>query len=569
MERYKIAIRFISALAIFLPMALLADEGWLTRAQVGGGVLYSKTEHPDIALEKEVLIYKGEGKVEAYFLFRNTAARDVMVDVGFPVKISIPDYSSEHYGPGNILLRSLIYGHRIEDPVDVPFQAFLQRVKNHEESVDLNKRRMMSWAAFLDMNRIWTDNRSRFDLVHNLMIRQDGSPVTIDTVFLETGVIEKDTLCIDFHFLHRLSFQANSYSTVSVKYESFSNVINSGSGYFDNYFYWRYVLGTGRTWKGPIQTIYVVAPDYLLPLLPGKFSAVGDYKKKTLYMARQYEPAETDEISCAYKRPGLGGSRASEIVPFGYLDDSTGFSKIMQSIDEPKAPAQPFVRVKKASSFLPQRTWVNAFLSGPVPRIASKPAVLPPWSMLKFDDLLPAKHRQYVVELIPTACKNIGFGPLSLFDGIPESAWCEGVDGPGIGEWVAFELTEDVQGLAVYNGFQKVRWCWCMTGDGPMREYNAERMKQLKAIYGNNNRVKVLEIVSEDGQVRKTITLRNTSIRQNFEDISLPKGSYKLYIRDIYKGAKWDDTCLGEIEFFRANAKWLVEEDEFLRRVFE
>ena len=49
----------------------------------------------------------------------------------------------------------------------------------------------------------------------------------------------------------------------------------------------------------------------------------------------------------------------------------------------------------------------------------------------------------------------------------------------------------------------------------------------------------------------------------------MPRGQYKLYIRDIYKDAKWDDTCLGKIEFFRADAKWLIEEDNFLRRTLQ
>ena len=32
------------------------------------------------------------------------------------------------------------------------------------------------------------------------------------------------------------------------------------------------------------------------------------------------------------------------------------------------------------------------------------------------------------------------------------------MEGDGIGEWVEFELEEEVSGLAVYNGFQKIGW---------------------------------------------------------------------------------------------------------------
>ena len=36
-----------------------ADEGFWTKTRVAGGAYYADVEHPDVSLEKEVLIYVG------------------------------------------------------------------------------------------------------------------------------------------------------------------------------------------------------------------------------------------------------------------------------------------------------------------------------------------------------------------------------------------------------------------------------------------------------------------------------------------------------------------------------
>lgn len=49
--------------------------------------------------------------------------------------------------------------------------------------------------------------------------------------------------------------------------------------------------------------------------------------------------------------------------------------------------------------------------------------------------------------------KDMDFQPLRLFDGALESAWAESASGDVIGEWVEIELTRDVVGFQVQNGF--------------------------------------------------------------------------------------------------------------------
>jgi hypothetical protein len=131
-----------------------------------------------------------------------------------------------------------------------------------------------------------------------------------------------------------------------------------------------------------------------------------------------------------------------------------------------------------------------------------------------------------------------GFGALSLFDGIRETAWCEGVSGDGIGEWVEFELTKNVEGFEIQNGYNMSLF--------------AVPGKDIDTYYGKNNRPKRIEIASLDGKIKLTIDLEDTERLQYFDARYLPKGRYRVYIRAVYKGSRWQDTCLGEITFHPA-----------------
>lgn len=117
-------------------------------------------------------------------------------------------------------------------------------------------------------------------------------------------------------------------------------------------------------------------------------------------------------------------------------------------------------------------------------------------------------------------------------------------------------------GLAIYNGFKKQRW---FEWDEDFEQVNKRHAEFLNA----NNRVQQLEINSVDGEIKYTLNLADTYEKQAFDDIRLQKGSYRLVIRDIYKGNRWQDTCLGEVEFYSATAKQIVEGDEFLEKCMQ
>ena len=82
-----------------------------------------------------------------------------------------------------------------------------------------------------------------------------------------------------------------------------------------------------------------------------------------------------------------------------------------------------------------------------------------------------------------------------------------------------------------------------------------------------NDRVKLIEFISEDGQVKQKVQLCQVFERQIFRYTFLPQVIYRLCVKNVYKGNKWDDTCLGEMEFCSASARGIVEQDEFFKNV--
>lgn len=108
--------------------------------------------------------------------------------------------------------------------------------------------------------------------------------------------------------------------------------------------------------------------------------------------------------------------------------------------------------------------------------------------------------------------------------------WVENITGPGIDEWVEFELNTPQTITYILNGF-----------------VDGNRMHLYKA----NSRLKEAEITgwTENGK----------EIKQNvhFEDFvyfktvqfSEPVIKFRITIKDAYPGEKWQDTCISAVMF--------------------
>jgi len=118
------------------------------------------------------------------------------------------------------------------------------------------------------------------------------------------------------------------------------------------------------------------------------------------------------------------------------------------------------------------------------------------------------------------------YAPDNLFDKSLYTAWAEGAKDKGIGEWVLinFDYGKKIADIGIFNGYQK----------------------NIK-LFVENNRVKELEITVSDGN-KKIVTLEDV---KSVQWIPLNKQTQwmKFRILSVYKGKKYNDTCMTEIIF--------------------
>jgi hypothetical protein len=123
------------------------------------------------------------------------------------------------------------------------------------------------------------------------------------------------------------------------------------------------------------------------------------------------------------------------------------------------------------------------------------------------------------------------YGPHAAIDGSEETAWVEGVPGPGTGEWIqlTFPGTIELHALRFDVGFDK----------------NAD-------LFAKNNRIKKATLVFSNGE-QTSLSFDDARGLQEFSMVRAPgpnveTASIKIIVDEVYSGTAYDDTCLAEME---------------------
>jgi len=125
---------------------------------------------------------------------------------------------------------------------------------------------------------------------------------------------------------------------------------------------------------------------------------------------------------------------------------------------------------------------------------------------------------------------GITYEPGNLFDDLLETAWQEGADGGGEGEWVQFDFDREItlSAMEIANGYQK----------------DSSR-------FSDNPRVETLRVEYSDGTTQQVRLYDDTG----FQEIALaskPTEWLRLTILSIYPGDQWDDAGFSEVRLFQA-----------------
>jgi hypothetical protein len=125
------------------------------------------------------------------------------------------------------------------------------------------------------------------------------------------------------------------------------------------------------------------------------------------------------------------------------------------------------------------------------------------------------------------------YGPWAAIDGLLSTPWVEAASGPGVGEWImlTFPSTIEVHRIGLDVGYDRDE------GD-TFRNEN---------LFSSNNRVKRATVKFSSG---KEIQLSFADERGvQMRDIDPVDTTYvQVVIDEVYPGAKWDDTCVAQME---------------------
>jgi eukaryotic-like serine/threonine-protein kinase len=119
------------------------------------------------------------------------------------------------------------------------------------------------------------------------------------------------------------------------------------------------------------------------------------------------------------------------------------------------------------------------------------------------------------------------FAPEFARDERADTAWIEGAQGPGIGEWIAFTFKpQTIQTIEIYPGWGK-----------------------SKELFDANHRIKRATLIFSDG-TRASVELFD-EMRLQAVRLSEPvkSSSLRLIIEEVYPGAKYDDAAIAEINW--------------------
>jgi hypothetical protein len=125
------------------------------------------------------------------------------------------------------------------------------------------------------------------------------------------------------------------------------------------------------------------------------------------------------------------------------------------------------------------------------------------------------------------------YHPNYILDGDPATAWVEGADSSGAGEWVRIHLSP-VDGatkirLRVQNGYHK-----------------------SKALFGKNARLKKVEVVALPGKTAHVAALKDAMDWQeiSFEQPAGKLDAIELRAQEVYEGSKYTDLCVSDLEIY-------------------
>lgn len=564
--------------AFVIAATAFADDGGAIKPEDWTyGNIYVKEPNDKIALEKELMIVEQTGtwysdetksekvhgnEVTAIFGFKNTTPQKVVVPCAFPVVVttqvvlnsdgSLSNYINTGNGfSSDINLLSFAMGKKLEINSN-DYSYNLNTDKNEFFTLD-KKLRTLSINQYLSELKKYN---TEYGELNPCQIIQDGKPVQIQTVGIETSIdkhseytedlqyynsyyrsentdSEVYTLKMVLHFYHELIFEPSASSVLNVHYSIYTEKRNYRSINYNFY----YDISTGGTWKGNIKSFVIITDSGITfenseqRFESSDLGELGNSYSTYIYATENYKPQK------------------DEYFIFNTTDMFQESNLYLPNNDGP----QDFVTNIKASSTLPGTYKMACDNSGD-------------WANMD-NNLIDSNY-----------------SAKTSFDGNLLNGWVEGAKGDGIGEWIEFTLTKNAigpfatNGLRRFGGSKDYENMQFDKGNYDYPDYSIyNKTGALDGTWKANNRIESMTLSNSAGKKISTLYFANTfpelynakytwlAINSIVNPMVLGKGTYRMTIESVYKGEKWDDTVLGEVWFIPVEnlAAKIIMQDKF------
>ncbi len=145
------------------------------------------------------------------------------------------------------------------------------------------------------------------------------------------------------------------------------------------------------------------------------------------------------------------------------------------------------------------------------------------------------------------------YAPDKALDADQNTSWCKGKKGQGIGEFISVKLKEPValMGLRIINGYGSTIKLY--KANNRVRDYRL-------TLYLQNGQKRIINGSLEDNACTddhpavptppgKCLDIENSGETIEFEKVYCV-AAYKFEIQSVYKGEKYNDTCIADMVFY-------------------
>lgn len=227
-------MKYITLLTFLFSLQLFADEAAYYGVDLQQGVVFSVTENPHISLKKEILWLpemKGwEAEFRVLLEFENSADSAITLKTTFPIYLNV----------GGL--------HYMDRRTRKKYKAFWPR-RPFETCYNCEDSTYETRIISEDLSLLKPFD---FSMTH------DGKDVETEFLLIEKDIEKEDANVTEVYLFHTLTFPPKSRSTLLISYKSHVEFESYKDDHYPTRL--RYVIGTGGTWKGDIDSLYIVFP---------------------------------------------------------------------------------------------------------------------------------------------------------------------------------------------------------------------------------------------------------------------------------------------------------------------